>query len=99
MKESGILFPPSEEEQKEGEQFKVNHKGRYELFTAIERFLFYFNRWIASKKKFRVTIDFDPEWTMLVRFNLSNQAESEMLDSLKPSKEIRTVVCKGELGN
>lgn len=84
MKESGILFPPSDEEQKVGEQFKVNHKGRYEWFTAIERFLFYFNRWIASKKKFRVTIDFDPEWTMLVRFRLSNQSESEMLESLRP---------------
>ena len=84
MKESGILFPPSDEAQRAGEQFKVNHKGRYEWFTAIERFLFYFNRWIASKKKFRVTIDFDPEWTMLVRFRLLNQAESEMLESLRP---------------
>lgn len=99
MENSGVLFQPSEEEQRSGEQFKVNHKGHCEWFTAIERFLFYFNRWIASKKKFRVTIDFDPEWTMLVQFRLSNQAESEMLDSLKPSKEIRTVVCKGELGN
>lgn len=99
MENSGVLFQPSEEEQRSGEQFKVNHKGRCEWLAAIERFLFYFNRWVASKKKFRVTIDFDPEWTMLVRFRLLNQAESEMLDSLKPSKEIRTVVCKGELGN
>lgn len=99
MEKHGITCPPSEDEQKAGEQFKVNHKGRYEWFAAIERFLFFFNRWIASKKKFRVTIDFDPEWTMLVRFRLSNQAESEILESLKPSQEIKTVACKCESGN
>lgn len=66
------------------EQLRVNHRGNDGWLYALAEFVDGMKRWAAKKKKFRVTLDYDPEWTLLIRFRLMDEKESAEMDALNP---------------
>lgn len=85
----GECDPVTDDEQKKPYRIRINHVlGSHWTLSMMEVFSYHFARWIACKKKFRVIIDFDPEWTMLIHFRLSTKEESAMLNSLNPNKDM-----------
>ena len=67
------------------EMLRINHKGMDLGLVATVEFLNNFQRWIQSKKKFRVTLDYDPEWAAIVRFRLLDENEAAEMDKLNPT--------------
>lgn len=81
----GTITP---EEEREGDSFKVNHRGDDKWLIPLAGFVNKFCRWVASKKRFRVIIDYDPEWSMIVNIRPSTYDESVMLDAARPDEAI-----------
>ena len=84
---------PVEDDQKEGEKMdavrmRCNHKGWPIGPLALRKILEELERWQKSKKKFRVIIDYDPEWSMIVNIRPSTYDESVMLDVARPDEAI-----------
>lgn len=79
------------------ERIRINHKGGgiARAAIALESIFDAFFRWAAQEEKFHVSIDYDPEWTLLVRFRSSTKEEAEELDSLRPTEE-ETNIIKGQ---
>ncbi len=75
----------TEEIMKNGERIRINHKGMSLGLDAAMEFFPILQEWIASKKKFRVTLDYDPEWTALIQFRLLSKDEAEEMDRLNPN--------------
>lgn len=71
----GTITP---EEERNGDGFKINHRGYDKWLIPLAGFVNKFCRWAASKKNFRVIIDYDPEWSMKVTFRRMTQAEAEL---------------------
>lgn len=80
----GTITP---EEEREGDSFKVNHRGDDKWLIPLAGFVNKFCRWGASKKRFRVIIDYDPEWSMKVTFRRMTQAEAELMKAHRPTKD------------
>lgn len=80
----GTITP---EEERNGDGFKINHKGEDKWLIPLAGFVNKFSRWVASKKKFRVIIDYDPEWSMKVTFRRMTQAEAEEVDRCRLTKD------------
>lgn len=71
------------------ERIRINHKGGgiSKISLAMQKFFDGLFIWGETGKKFHVSIDYDPEWTILIRFRFSTKEEAEELDSLRPAKE------------
>ena len=71
-------------------RIRINHRGHgvFKATFALSKVLEVFNSWVEAGEKFHVSIDFDPDWTLLVRFRPSTEEEAEELDSLRPAEEI-----------
>ena len=41
----------------------------------------------GQQKRFRVIIDYDPEWSMKVTFRRMTQAEAELMKAYRPTKD------------
>lgn len=79
------LLTPKEEA--EGDCFELVHRGEAADWSVpLLAFVTKLARWVQSKKKFRVIIDYDPEWTMLFRFRRMTLEESEAIEKIKPAK-------------
>lgn len=80
----GTITP---EEERNGDGFKINHRGDDKWLIPLAGFVNKFCRWAASKKNFRVIIDYDPEWSMKVTFRRMTQAEAELMKAHRPTKD------------
>lgn len=80
----GTITP---EEERNGDGFKINHRGDNKWLIPLAGFVNKFCRWVASKKRFRVIIDYDPERSMKVTFRRMTQAEAELMKAHRPTKD------------
>ena len=80
----GTITP---EEERNGDGFKINHRGDNKWLIPLAGFVNKFCRWVASKKRFRVIIDYDPEWSMKVTFRRMTQAEAELMKAHRPTND------------
>ena len=69
-------------------RMRCNHKGWPIGPLALRKILEELERWRKSNKKFRVIIDYDPEWSMIVNIRPSTYDESVMLDAARPDEAI-----------
>lgn len=70
------------------ETLRINHRGLSLGMDAAMEFMERFQRWIQTEKKFRVTLDYDPEWTALICFRVLDENESAEMDSLNPARQL-----------
>lgn len=75
----------TEEIMQKGESFRINHRGLSMGLEATVEFLILLQRWIGTNKKFRVTLDYDPEWAAMIHFRLLDETESAEMDKLNPT--------------
>ena len=75
------------EERETGERLRINHRGMNMGMDAAVEFMNLFQKWIQTNKKFRVTLEYDPEWTAMIHFRLLNEKESAEMDRLNPTRQ------------
>ena len=79
---------PKGGEQMDAVRMRCNHKGWPIGPLALRKILEELERWRKRNKKFRVIIDYDPEWSMIVNIRPSTYDESVMLDAARPDEAI-----------
>ncbi len=76
----------TDEIMQKGESLRINHRGMSLGLDAAMGFLHLLRQWIQTDKKFRVTLDYDPEWAALINFRLLDEKEAAEMDSLNPTQ-------------
>lgn len=90
---------PKGGEERDAVRMRCNHKGWPIGQLALRKILEELERWRKSNKKFRVIIDYDPEWSMIVNIRPSTYDESVMLDAARPDEAImKNLVSEGRRG-
>ena len=69
-------------------RMRCNHKGWPIGPLALRKILEDWSGGGRVIKKFRVIIDYDPEWSMIVNIRPSTYDESVMLDAARPDEAI-----------
>lgn len=77
----------SPEEEANGDSFRVNHRGDNKWIYPAMALIVKLCRWIENKKKFRVILDYDPEWCFKVTFRRMTAAEEAFMESCKPTAD------------